>query len=372
MGKSPVKIAVSTTKGAYLLSSDENRKDWNSVGPFLAEESVNNVTSDRSGKLFASTLTEGVFSSSDSGKTWVPSSRGLLVKKVWTVEADKHEDGVLYAGTHYGHLFRSLDSGRTWSEVAGLHNAPLRDTWGVDWAMGTIGLALHTVKSDPAKKGRLFVVSSGGGPYRSDDSGETWKLLKDGVAESCPVGAKDFYGVNAEKSDSERLKEHLDSVHKCTHKLAISTANPGLVYQQNHCGVFSSTDSGDSWKDISPSPDVRHGFPIALTEKGGSSLFVVPAYQGKCKEHNSCIQGQLEVNRTGDGGKTWTRLSNGLPNGVHTVALRDSMATDDLDNPGVYFGTTTGEVYCSTDNGDNWRRVTGNLGRVQGVSVLAS
>lgn len=364
-------LAVSTDNGGYFFTSGADRKSWSKGKRFLAGESVNSVSRDRNGGFFAATLTEGVFRSDDFGKTWSPSSRGLNVRKVWTVEPDKNEDGLVYAGTHYGHLFRSSDSGKHWEEVTGLHKAPLREKWGIDWAMGTIGMALHTVKSVRGKKGSLYVVAAGTGPYLTKDSGGTWEIINNGVKKDCPVGAQDTYEGPSGKSADEILWAHLDEVHSCTHKLALSESQQGLIYQQNHCGVYRSDDGGLNWSDISPSTNIRHGFPITLVEGGSNSLFVIPAYQGKCKKHNSCIQGKLEVLRTDDGGRQWKHLTSGLPADTHSCVLRDGMASDSSSEPGVYFGTTSGEVYASTDRGKSWNMIASGLGRIQGISAFA-
>ncbi len=363
-----IRITVSSNNGAYLLSSDSERKKWKKQGPFLKDEDVNNVTNDKNGRLFASTLSNGVFLSDDDGKTWKPSNRGLHVKKVWTVESDPKENGIVYAGTHYGHLFKSNDRGENWEEVDGLHEAPNRKDWGIDWGFGTIGLALHTVKFDPAVRNKLYIVSSGGGPYLSNDAGKTWSLLRDGVSDSCPDAAT-YYSQEG-KTKEENVKEHLDNVHKCTHKLAISSKSPGKIFQQNHCGVYVSENSGTRWKDISIGPGIRHGFATTLIEDGDSSLFMLPAYQGKCEKHNSCISGPLEVYRTDDSGKAWKNVSNGLPKSVHTCVLRDSMSHDYSEEPGVYFGTTSGEVYGTFNRGKTWTKIASGLNRVQGVTGL--
>jgi photosystem II stability/assembly factor-like uncharacterized protein len=293
--------------------------------------------------------------SKDLGRTWKPINDGLHVKKVWTVEVDPKKSSRLFAGTHYGHLFRSEDAGRSWSEVTGLHTAPGRNEWGVDWAFGTTGLTIHTIRLHPIKD-RIYVVASGKGLYRSDDAGETWAVLKSGVFDGCPI-------------TKSKLGEHIQQVHACTHKVSISKENPDVLYQQNHCGVYKSTDGGDSWTDISPSPKLRHGFSIALVEAGGENAFTVPAFQGICKQHNSCIIGQLAAYRfTKETGK-WQKLSAGLPQEVHNCVLRDAMATDPLDDAtGVYFGTTTGEVYGTIDEGESWSTLSKNLGRIQGIS----
>lgn len=368
-----VKIGVATKNGACFLTSDEERSHWDASTPFLVGESVNRIIMDREGELFAATLTEGVFKSADGGKSWNPSSRGLNVRKVWTLENDPHEAGTIYAGTQYGHLFRTTDSGNSWEEVVGLHKAPQRDKWGVDWGYGTTGLTIHTVKLDPAKKGRIYIIASGTGAYRSDDAGETWDLIKNGINGACPIGADENPYSRPGSTPDERLEEHLDQVHSCFHKLALSS-NPGTIFQQNHCGVYLSRDYGNLWKDISPDRKTRFGFPVDIVENRNSNAFVIPVPLNEeiCKEHNVCIRGQLSVYRTGDFGETWEKLEKGLPSGVHTNVLRDAFSHGSLASPGVYFGTTTGEVYGSTDLGETWNLLAKGLGRIQGITAFVA
>ncbi|MDA4128398.1 MAG: hypothetical protein OK422_02915 [Thaumarchaeota archaeon] len=361
-------VAVGTTDGGFLLSSTSSRKSWTKSSSFLRGESVNNFAySTEDDRIYAATLTEGVFVSKDLGKTWKSVSRGLNVRKTWTVAVDPKDPNVLYAGTHYGHLFRSTDAGEEWEEVTGLHTAPKRSEWGIDWAFGTTGLCIHTVRVDPKNGKRLYIIASGKGPYRSEDGGKSWSLLQDGVMQACPVGAGSQAPDIPSSKKARELREHLNTVHSCTHKLVISQTDTNKVYQQNHCGVYSSANGGKSWTDRSPANALRHGFPIALVEGGAEGLYVVPAFQGICKTHNSCIKKELAVYRSGDGGNTWEKLTDGLPKNVHTCVLRDGMSTDGLDQAGLYFGTTTGEVYSSSDGGDSWSSLAKGVGRVQGV-----
>ena len=364
-------VSVGTTDGGYLLSSDSRRGWWKKSDRFLKGESVNSFAYIPStGTLLAATHTEGVLRSNDMGRTWKPSSRGLNVRKVWTLELKGKKPEVIFAGTHYGHLFRSEDGAKNWTEVDGLHSAPGRNEWGVDWAMGTAGLCVHTIRMDPRHKERFYLVASGNGTYRTDDQGKTWRRIRNGTQEACPVGTWPEPPDLSQEKAAKALAQHLKDVHGCTHKLALSSKNPGTLFQQNHCGVYESRDYGDSWVDISPGNEVRHGFPIVLTENGSSALFTVPAFQGICKKHNSCIKGQLAVYRRV--GETWAKLVKGLPKGVHTCVLRDAMATDGLREPGVYFGTTTGEVFGSIDAGDSWFPMLKGAGRVQGVNSFTT
>ncbi|MEM0118328.1 MAG: hypothetical protein QXV32_07755 [Conexivisphaerales archaeon] len=358
-------LAVSTTDGCLILYGPDYRKGRR----HLKGESVNNLFMTKSGRFVASTLTDGVYVS-DDGESWSPSSRGLNVRKVWTVEEDRHAKSLLYAGTQYGHLFKSEDEGKKWEEVTGLFNAPNRNKWGIDWGFGTTGLTVHTIKSDPFRKGRLYIVVSGNGVYRSDDNGENWRSLKKGVTASCPIASRRDAPETPQGSDDYDMsaEEHLKRVHSCTHKLAISQTKEGLLFQQNHCGIYLSEDSGNSWRDISPSDDMRHGFGIAISNS--NRVFVIPAYQGICKEHLSCIKGKLKVLTTDDKGRTWKEQGKGLPEKVHTCVLRDSLAVTAGSPAEVFFGTTTGEVYYSKDEGETWEMILQNAGRIQGISAF--
>jgi photosystem II stability/assembly factor-like uncharacterized protein len=366
-------LTVSTESGAYILTKEKGDKKWRKHGPVLKGESVNSMAFDpKGGRLYAATHSNGVFISEDMGKRWKDTNRGLIVRKVWTGELDPRKPSRLYAGTQYGHLFKSENGGESWDEVSGLFKAPGRNDWGIDWGFGTTGLCIHTIRIDPRKSNRIFIVASGNGPYRSDDSGENWTRLREGTMNACPIGGGPNAPTIPKNEREKQLAEHLSQVHSCTHKLEISREDPDIVFQQNHCGVYQSLDAGDHWEDVSPQPRARHGFPIVFDENGGRSVFTVPAYQGPhsggCTKHNSCIRGQLAVLRTQDGGGTWKRLASGLPSNVHTCVLRDAMASGP---DGVYFGTTTGEVYGSRSEGDSWEKVLGEAGRIQGVSSFA-
>ena len=181
------KVALATKNGAYFLTPDEGRKNWALSKPFLTGDNINKVVGDRDGNLFAASFTEGVFKSTDGGKNWKISSKGLHVRKVWEVASDPHHKGTVYAGTQYGHLFKSTDSGETWDEVTSLHEAPDRLNWGIDWGHRTTGLALHTIRFDQTDPNRIYLIAAGNGTYRSDDGGETWKSLKNGINSSCTL-----------------------------------------------------------------------------------------------------------------------------------------------------------------------------------------
>jgi hypothetical protein len=368
LSQKKVVVAVSTVNGCYFLESDEERRNWSTSGPHIPGESVNSVCYNwYNDALYAATHTDGVFVSKDNGKTWRPSNRGLHVRKTWTIGVDPHNVGRLYVGTQYGHMFRSDDNGGSWNEVTSLYKAPYRMEWGIDWAMGTLGLAIHTIKFDPSQQGRFYIIASGNGVYRTDDNGESWKPLRSGLLDSCPAFTQRSLASADTNPQPESLSSHLNEVHRCAHKVALSRTDTSTLYQQNHCGVYYSSDAGGRWEDRSSSNQSRHGFGIIAVN---DVVYTVPAYQGICDKHNSCIKGSLEVYRGKDGARKWEILGNGLPTGVHTCVLRDALTTDYLKTAGVYFGTTTGQVFGTADYGNTWNQLLDGVGRIQGVDCF--
>ena len=370
-----VMVLAGTTDGLFVLESDGKRSRWRTRGPDLAGISVNHPAWSSTHKtVYATTSTEGVLRSMDGGRTWTPINDGLPIRKVWTLSVNPKHPNELWAGTHISYLFRSPDRGRSWQLAGGYLNAPGKEQrWG-DWGFGTIGNSLHGIHFDPQDPKRMIIVSSTDhGAVRTEDGGETWEYARQGVIESCPVAESSSSPSDTPEPEEERRKRidaHLAQVHACTHRIGVSPAATNVVYRQQHCGVYRSDDFGKTWTDISAGLPDRHGFPLAVHAREKETVFVIPAYQGKCKRHNSCIQGALDVYRSRTGGHHWEKLSQGLPRKVHTVVLRHGMDADSLMPAGVYFGTTAGELYGSADEGDSWTRLAKGLPRIQGVVTV--
>lgn len=370
-----VVIFAGTTEGLLVFESDGRRTRWKRRGPYLKGQSVNHFGWDPKTKTaYAATFDDGIMASRSLGRTWNALNGGLPIRKVWAVAVHPKDPDDLWTGTHYSYLFRSTDRGRSWSLVKGYLTAPGKENRYGDWGFGTTGNALHGIHFDPKQPKRVYVVSSTDhGALRSDDGGESWEYIRKGVYESCPVAGRTEHNrpVN-EEEHARTVEQHLSQVHTCTHRLGISSADPRVLYRQQHCGVYRSEDYGASWQDISVGLPDRHGFPLAVHSRDTDTAFVVPAYQGKgCKRHNSCIIGALDVYRTHTAGRSWEKLSEGLPRKVHCVVLRHGMDIDSLTPAGVYFGTTTGEVYASANEGDSWMQLAKGLPRIQGIVAAA-
>jgi len=135
------------------------------------------------------------------------------------------------------------------------------------------------------------------------------------------------------------------------------------VWQQNHCGVFYSSDGAKNWTKVSaPDTGVHFGFPIAVDEQDGRTAFVVP---GHSDMRRTTVDGSLFVGRTTDGGATWTQLREGLPQeNAFDVVYRHAF---DLSGDRLAFGSTTGNLYVSDDRGESWQAVAHNLPPVYSV-----
>ena len=240
-------------------------------------------------------------------------------------------------------MFVSRDDARTWTELDGFTRHPTRP----QWFPGNGGMCLHTILVDPANPQRLWVAASAIGVFRSDDAGVTWKTCNRGLP-AVPTG---------QPAETE--------VSRCVHKMVLDPQTPGVLYQQFHGGVFKSGDAGESWQPSGDGLPSVFGFPLVVTAAG--DLFLVPLLSD---EQRFVPDGVLKVYRSRDRGRTWRALARGLPEQPHYVGvLRDAMAADPLDPAGVYFGTTMGEVYYSSDAGENWRQLPGQFPRITTIKT---
>jgi photosystem II stability/assembly factor-like uncharacterized protein len=208
---------------------------------------------------------------------------------------------------------------------------------------------LHTVLLDPDSSERTLVAMSTGGVYRTEDGGDTWRPRNQGV-----------------RADFQ--PEKYPEFGQCVHKVVHHPSQPGRLFMQNHGGLYRSDNWGDSWSDIAQGVPSDFGFAMAMHPHDPNTVYVIPmdGFREKGDPQEApptcCAEGKLRVYRTRNAGQSWEAMSNGLPQeNVYETVLRDGMDTDDLETAGVYFGTRSGKVYASADNGDSWRLVRDGL-----------
>jgi BNR/Asp-box repeat len=366
---SQVRVLVGTRKGAFVLTADGKRDQWEVSGPHFGGWEIYHVKGSPAepNRLYAS-QTSGWFGqviqrSDDGGETWEPvgnqfaydgdagthqwydgTPRPWEFKRVWHLEPSATDPDTVYAGAEDAALFRSVDGGHNWQELPGLRGHGS----GPSWQPGAGGLCLHTIIFDPRDAGRMFVAISAAGVFRTDDAGKTWRATNRGL-------------------QSEGIPDPDAEVGHCVHRIAMHPSRPDVLFMQKHWDVMRSDDAGESWREVSGNLPSDFGFPIDVHAHEPETVYVVPI---KSDSEHYPPDGRLRVYRSRTGGDEWEALTRGLPQSdCYVNVLRDAMAVDSLDSCGVYFGTTGGQVYVSADAGDSWTPIVRDLPPVLSVEV---
>ena len=366
---SKVRVLVGTRKGAFILKSDGRRDNWTIDGPHFGGWEIYHLKGSPvdPSRLYASQSNswfgQVIQRSDDGGSHWAPAGnefayagiagthqwydgtpRPWEFTRVWHIEPSLDNPDHLYAGVQDAALFYSDDGAATWSELAALRN----HTTGSTWQPGAGGLCLHTIQLDPLHPGRIFVAISAAGVFRSDDHGASWMAKNRGLR-------------------SDHIPDPDAEIGHCVHRIAQHPATPDVLFMQKHWDVMRSDDAGDNWRDISGNLPSDFGFVIDVNANDPETIYVVPI---KSDAEHYPPEGKLRVYRSRTGGEEWEPLTSGLPQHdfYHNV-LRDAMATDSLDPGGIYFGTSGGQVYASSDDGDSWSAIAENLPGVLSVEV---
>ena len=265
-------------------------------------------------------------------------------KRAWHFEPSLTDPDTVYAGVEDAALFRSTDGGKSWQELAGLRGHGT----GPHWQPGAGGMCLHTIILDPSDPNRIYIAISAAGAFRSDDAGQTWKPINRGL-------------------HSQYIPDPNAEVGHCVHHVAMHSSRPGVLFMQKHWDVMRSDNAGESWEEVSGNLPTDFGFVIDVHAHEPETIYVVPI---KSDSEHFPPDGKLRVYRSRSGGNEWEALTKGLPQSdCYVNVLRDAMAVDSLDSCGVYFGTTGGQVYASSDAGDNWAPIVRDLPAVLSVEV---
>jgi len=348
---SGVRVLVGTKKGAFILTSDEKRKDWKVEGPHFAGWEIYHVKGSPvdPNRLYAS-QTSGWFGqivqrSDDGGKTWstpgsspeerqgedgfpkgesnkfvydgIPGTHQWYdgtqhpweFKRVWHLEPGLDNADHVYAGVEDAALFESTDGGKSWSELSGLrqHNT------GPKWQPGAGGMCLHTILIDPKNPQRMFIAISAAGAFRTTDGGRTWKPINRGL-------------------HSQFMPDPAAEVGHCVHRIAMHPSRPDTLFMQKHWDIMRSNDGGDSWHEVSGNLPSDFGFPIDVHAHEPETIYVVPI---KSDSEHYPPDGKLRVYRSRTGGNDWEELTKGLPQrDCYVNVLRDAMSVDSLDRCG--------------------------------------
>ena len=345
-------LLVGTTKGAFILRSNAQRSRWEVGGPYFHGQSVYAMAYDNRGgqhRIWASTASYWgtlLRSSDDFGKSWTnpqqapirfPSDAGVSLKNIWQIALGRPEEpNVLFCGVEPAALFETRDAGETWSLVQGLFDHPHRPRW----MPGNGGLALHTIVLDPNDNQRMYVAISAGGVYRTNDGGLTWTPQNQGIR-------------------AMTMPEKYPVFGQCVHKIVMHPARPERLFLQSHWGLYRSDNCGENWRDIANGVPSDFGFAMITHPRNPDCVYILPV---ESDEFRCACDGRLRVYRTRNGGASWEPLSRGLPQKrAYETVLRDAMTADSLDPVGIYFGTRSGQLFGSRDEGRTWQKILEGL-----------
>ena len=368
-----VALLVATRKGAWFYHGDAARRNWRTDGPHFLGHIINHVILDpRDGRTLLAAAKTGhlgptVFRSTDRGRTWKEAAKPPAFAKAadgkegravdhtfWLTPGHASESGVWYAGTSPQGLFRSGDGGVSWEPFSHINDDPQYRSW-----MGTVqdgtpdGPKLHSIIVDPRDPKHLYFGMSGGGVHESVDGGRSWRTL---------LGGLDVVtGFN-----------QAEPTFHDPHCIRICPSNPDRLYQQNHCGIYRLDRPSNAWVRIGKAMPKRIGdigFPIVVHPRDADTAWVFPM-DGADVWPRTSPHGKPAVYATRNAGKTWQRCGEGLPEAqAWWTVKRQAMAADACDPVGLYFGTTSGELWMSRDEGRRWTCIARHLPEIYAIEA---
>ncbi|HVT50084.1 MAG TPA: hypothetical protein VHE77_00860 [Dongiaceae bacterium] len=351
------RMLVGSRKG--LLIFEQKGKSWEIAQQAFLGQPVSMAMHDpRDGTLYAA-LNLGHFGaklhhSDDGGARWsevaVPAfpkaddKDAPSVGMIWALEpAGADMPGTIWAGTMPAGLFRSDDKGATWQRNDAFEAIPGKKDW---FGGGNDAPGLHSIAIHPGDSRRMVTGISCGGAWATADAGASWSNASKGMWAA--------YMPPAERENPSTQDPH---------RIVRCRAHPETLWIQHHNAQFRSTDGAGEWGTISET----FGFAVAAHPKDPQTAWFVPAQKDEMRipsDQDFCVL------KTEDGGKSFRRITAGLPpKPCFDLVYRHAL---DVDGEGrdLAFGSTTGNLWASGDGGEQWQVVSHHLPPIYCLRML--
>jgi len=358
-----MKAVIGTRKG--LLQYEKINGKWKSTAHDFLGIPVTMFLQDERNGIWWAGLSHGhwgqkLHMSEDKGKTWkevetpkypegyeIKEGKAAKLNLMWAMAAaGADKPNTLHIGTEPGGFFTSNDYGKSWQLCESLWQDPDREKhW---FGGGFDNAAIHSIEVNPNNSNHIYIGISCGGVYESLDGGQNWKAQNNGLV-------------------SDFLPNQTAEVGHDPHLLKMCLSKPEVLWQQAHCGIWVSKDGAQSWQDVrGKDKNADFGFNITIDHNNPNRAWVAP---GISDEIRVAVDGALCISRTEDGGQTWQAFRNGLPQkNCSDIVYRHAM--DRLDNT-LVFGTTTGNIFFSNDDGETWEALSHYSPMVHTVNLLS-
>jgi hypothetical protein len=367
MAQRTVTVWVGTRKGVYTVESTTKRRKWTVRGPYHPGTDCYHVAADpRTPGMVYALLNSAwwgprVVRSKNDGKTWrevAPPMMALSkdrehgpdgavpvgpIINLWHMTpGPSNEPKRIFLGVDPGSLYVSDDSGDSWSAMNGLNQHSTRPKWNP----GAGGMCLHTIIVDESHPKRMYAGISAAGVFRSDDAGEHWTPMNQGVR----IGFQ---------------PDHTPEVGQCVHKIVLDPVTTTTVYRQDHDGIHVSHDSGEHWTRVGRPLETDFGFAVTAPKTLPGEAFFVPLDPTS----RTGPGGQLQVYRWSEKRRSFSPTMKGKPFPGDIGMHREGLDSDALDPAGLYLGTTSGNLFVSPDGAKSWLEVPYRFPAIHSVSV---
>jgi photosystem II stability/assembly factor-like uncharacterized protein len=340
--------------------SDEN--SWSTNGPAGGSVYAIEIHPQNPDIIYVGTIQNGIYRTSDGGNHWNHLDSPDQLRCMREIAIHPYAPDTIYATSVDG-LFKSADEGLSWAELYPPHGidneysafllhceepnllfagGPLNE-WkstdsGQSWEqLGIPHLAgIEEFAVNPLNPNEIYLATNttsfGNGVFKSMDRGASWQNIQNNIA-----GELFCWSIAIDPQD--------------TNLIYIGLHNP---YDTDSC-LFKSTNSGQSWADISPTGLSQGAISrVRVSPFGNHAIFACTWNDG--------------LFRSTDGGENWISCNEDLKTfNIGTIEF------DSLNNI-IYLGTLGDGIYKSTDDGMNWQKISQNIGLMPclGLSISPS